>query len=130
MKKLTLLLLLMVSTNVMAEWIEVGSNDDVGLTVYADFGTIKRKGHKVKMWKLYDYKTVQKSVDDRFLSSTSRDEYDCEEETIVLLDWHWYSGNMINGEIVHSNTNIKEETQSVIPESMGETLFKIVCGKK
>ena len=130
MKKLVVLLLLMVSTSVFAEWTEVGRNDDVGLTVYADFGTIKRKDHKVKMWKLYDYKTVKESGVDRFLSSMDRDEYDCEEETIGLFDWHWYSGNMAEGEIVRSNTNIKDAIQSVIPGSMGETLFKIACGKK
>ena len=130
MKKLVVLLLLMVSTSVFAEWTEVSGNDDVGITAYADFGTIKRKGNKVKMWKLFDYKTVKESGVDRYLSEMRRGEYDCEEETIGLFDWHWYSGNMAEGEIVRSNTNIKDAIQSVIPGSMGETLFKIACGKK
>ena len=130
MKKLTLLLLLMVSTSVFAEWTRVARNDDAGLTVYDDLGTIKKKGNKVKMWDLFDYKTVQKSAGDRYLSSMSRSEYDCEEETTRMLDLHHYSGNMKQGEIVYSVTNIKDEATSVRPETMEEILFKVACGKK
>ena len=129
MKKLTLLLLLMVSTSVFAKWTEVGSKDG-DITSYADFGTIKKKGNKVKMWGLYDYKKVQKFENYRYLSSLTRFEYDCEEETVKELDIHWYSGNMRQGEIVVSTTNIKNEAESIMPESIYEGLFKIACGKK
>ena len=128
MKKLTLLLLLLVSTSVFAEWTKVGGTDD--MTSYADFGTIKRKGNKVKMWGLHDFKTVQKFENYRYLSSLTRFEYDCEEETVRHLDFHWYSSNMGQGEIVVSSTNIKNEARSIIPESIDETLFKIACDKK
>ena len=130
MKKLLILLLLLVSTSVFAEWTAVDRNA-AGITTYADFGTIKRKGNKVKMWSLLDYKTVQKGVGDyRYLSVMTRDEYDCEEETILLLDFYRYSGNMREGDIVYSAPNIKVEARSVAPESIDEALFKIACGKK
>jgi hypothetical protein len=129
MKNVVVLLLLLVSTNVFAEWTEVSGNDVI--TSYADFGTIKRKGNKVKMWSLLDLKTIQKgSRGERYLSSVSRDEYDCEEETERPLDIHWYSSNMGQGENVWSSTIIKNEARSVIPRSINETLFKIACGKK
>ena len=117
----------------MAEWTRVTESDDVGgMTSYADLGTIKRKSNKVKMWRLYDFKTVQIIAEDntRFLSSVGRDEYDCEEETSQSLDYHWYSGNMRRGDIVYSSNNIKDEATSILPESIGETLFKIACDKK
>jgi hypothetical protein len=82
------------------------------------------------MWSLNDYKTVQESEGSRYLSEMKRSEYDCEEETIRLLDFLWYSGNMKQGEIVVSSSNIKMEARSVIPGSIDETLFKIACGKK
>ena len=130
MKKILVLLLLMVSTSVFAEWTEVGQSAD-DTTVYADFGTIKRKGNKVKMWKLYDFKTVKKlGENDRYLSEMRRGEYDCEEETVRMLDLHGYSGNMKTGHNVYSSNNIKDEATSILPESIGETLFKIACGKK
>ena len=59
-----------------------------------------------------------------------RDEYDCEEETSRMLDFYWYSGNMRNGEIVYTDTNIKKEPISILPGSISEGLFKIACGKK
>ena len=130
MKILSLILLLMISTNVMAEWIVVGGNDDVGITTYADFGTIKRKGNKVKMWSLLDLKTVQEVAGKKYLSVMSRNEYDCEEETGRQLDIHWYSGNMRGGEVVESATNIKKEAESITPGSIDETILKIACDKK
>ena len=106
MKKILILLLLMVSTSVFAEWTEVGQSAD-GMTAYVDFGTIKRKSHKVKMWDLYDFKTVQKGAGgERYLSAISRNEYDCEEETRRMLDFHWYAENMKKGNIVYSEKNI------------------------
>ncbi len=130
MKKLVVLLLLMVSTNVFAEWTEVNGNKDAGLTTYVDYGTIKNQNNKVKIWTLYDYKRVQQVEDSRFLSSVTHTEYNCEEETSRMLDVYWYSGNMRNGEIVWSSTNIKKETVSIIPESIDEGNFNIACGKK
>ena len=131
MKKILILLLLMVSTSVFAEWTPVDGSKDGDMTVYIDFGTIKRKGNKVKIWILFDFKTVQKGAGgERYLSAISRNEYDCEEETVTLLDLHGYSGNIKTGDNVFSITNIKEEAESIIPQSIEESLFKIACGKK
>ena len=130
MKKLLILLLLLVSTSVFAEWIRIGKYNDDDMTVYVDFGTIKKKGNKAKMWSLYDYKTVKKWANINYLSQLSRNEYDCEEETKRMLDFYWYSGNMRQGEIVYSHKNIKEEAESIVPESIDYFLLKIACDKK
>ena len=130
MKKILVLLLLMVSTNVFAEWTEVNGNKDAGVTFYVDYGTIKNKNNKVKIWTLSDYKRVKQVEDSRYLSQVTRVEYNCEEETSRMLDVYWYSGNMRNGEIVWSSTNIKDEAVSIIPESIDEGTFNIACGKK
>ena len=129
MKKLILLLLLMISTSVLAEWTTVGGGTD--LISYIDFGTIKRKDNKVKMWSLIDLKTVHEfSGGERYLSGMMRSEYDCEEETMRMLDVYYYSENMREGEVVVSNTNITNEATSVRPDSIEETFFKIACDKK
>ena len=128
MKTILVLLLLMVSTSVFAEWTRVTESADGDMTTYIDYGTIKKKGHKVKVWNLFDYKTVRiGAANERYLSSVTRFEYDCKKEMVRQLDVHWYSRQ---GEIVRSITNIKDETESVMPGSMIETLFKIACGKK
>ena len=128
MKKLTLLLLLLVSTSVFAEWTKVSGTDDV--TTYVDYGTIKRKGNKVKMWSLYDFKTIQRWGNSSFLSQINHIEFDCEEEAERNLDYFLYLGNQGGGEVVYSQTNRKYETSSIIPGSIGETNFKIACDKK
>ena len=115
-------------TNVLAEWIEIAGNDDV--VSYVDFSAFKRKGNKVKMWSLGNFKTFQKSENEMYLSSVSRDEYDCKEKTIRQLDLYLYSGNMKIGNVVWSKTNIKTEATSIMPMTFIETLFKIACGKR
>ncbi len=47
MKKITLLLLLMVSTNVWAEWKKVTETND--FIIYTDFQPIRKKGSKVNI---------------------------------------------------------------------------------
>ena len=128
MKKVLVLLLLMVSTNVFAEWTEVGGNDE--MTVYNDFSSIKKQVNKIKMWSMFDFKTVKKIENDSFLSQVFHYEYDCINETIKQLDFIWYSGNMKSGDVVYSQRNMNIEPISVTPESINEHLFKIACGKK
>ena len=121
------LLLLMFSTNVLAEFTEIGGSSDGVQTVYVDFGTIKRKGNKVKMWSLNDFKAVQSSGNVGFLSTVTLNEYDCEEETKHFIAIYWYSGNMRQGEVVTSLTSIKEEPHSLLPGSIEDMSLKIAC---
>ena len=60
MKKLLLtLILVVVSSNVMAEWVEISSSDDLGITVYADPSSIRKADNKLEMRFLSDYKKVR-----------------------------------------------------------------------
>lgn len=121
----------MVSTNVLAEWTEVFNNTKGDMTVYVDFGTIKKKGHKVKMWDLYDFKTVKNSSKGGFFSQVGLDEFDCEEETSRILTFYNYSGNMRSGDIVYSDTDTDTvKSEPILPDSINQGLFKIACGKK
>ena len=111
------------------EWTKVESSKNGAITFYADFTTIGKKENKVKMWVLLDYKTVNKLTQgEQYLSATAQNEYDCEEETTRMLDINLYSGNMVTGEAVQSYSNIKDESESISPGSIDESLFKIACG--
>ena len=68
------LITLLVLTNGPAygEWVWASSNDQVGLTIFIDPDTIRRNGDLVKLWQLYDYKTIQTVGGDSFLSSKAR----------------------------------------------------------
>ncbi len=131
MKRLTVLLLLMVSTNVFAEWTMVGEvTAKGGWVAYADTQSIRKNGNKVTMWHLLDLQTFGMVGSNKYLSTVIRREYDCEAETSRLLDDYWYAGNMKTGELINSLTNIKEDHVSMIPGNLIETLFNIACSKK
>lgn len=130
MMKILMLMLLMVSMNVSAEWTTVGGNVDDTSTVYVDFETLRKKDNNTKIWVLMDFKTVNQIKNVKFLTMINRFEYDCNEETVRQLDFYLYSGNMGSGEVVFSQKNIKNEPQSMLPNSMNEKVFKITCGKK
>ena len=130
MKKLTLLLLLMVSTNVTAEWTKSGEDSEE--TLYINFETIRNiENNNVKLWCLHDFKTERtiETEGKHFLSSKSHMLFNCNNETYSLLDIVFYSKNMGQGDLVHRVFN-KIDEMSVVPDSNDEVLFKIVCGKK
>ena len=131
MKKIVLMMLLFASTNVLAEWTKVTeSSTHGGFTAYADIQSIRKNGNKVKIWTLFDFKTVQTVNNDRFLSSLARYEYDCFEETTRLLDFYWYSGNMKTGDIVYSAPNQTVQPKAVVPDSIDKHLLEVACGGK
>ena len=128
MKKLVVLLLLMISTNVFAEWTEVRESEVE--TDYTDFESIVKEGNKVKMWNLYDYKTIKSGGGVSYLSSLYLEEVDCENHTKRLLEAYLYSGNMKSGQVVFSQTKMKMKEALILPDSMIEISFNLVCGKK
>ena len=125
-----LILLLLVSTNVFLEWTAVVESENRILIAYADYGTIKRNGNKVTMWKLQDFKTEENIGNDTYLSLVSRDEYDCENRTTKIIDLIAYSRNMGVGFIVGSEKNIKDEADSIKTGTLDEKLLNIACGKE
>ena len=81
MRKLLLLLMLVfISTSVMAEWTALKWNhEDGGLTLYIDYTTIRKEGDRVKMLSLVDFEVVEKNEVDLF-SSRAQNEYDCKRK--------------------------------------------------
>ena len=113
------------STNAMAEWTAVitGKNDR-GAIYYFDYSTIRKASNRVKVWELIDFSIAQKVG----LSMKSQAEFDCENEQSRLLFILSYDKNMGMGE-PNNTVNEPSEWQPVVPESVGEALFKAACGK-
>jgi hypothetical protein len=122
-------LMLLSSSPAYAEWVAVGGNDQIGMTTYADPGTIRRKGDLVKIWQLNDFKTVQTVEGNSFLSTKKQREFNCAEERTRILAATQFSGNMGTGEVVWRNAN-EQKWEPVVPESIGQTLWEFTCGKK
>ena len=125
---LLLITLLASSGPAYAEWVHVGTTDD-GMTGYADPDSIRRKGELVKMWSLYDFKTVQYVLGVAFLSSKGQIEYDCAEERLRGLAVAEFSGNMGKGTVVYTDSS--EGTWiPVAPHGVVQALWIVACGKK
>jgi hypothetical protein len=125
---IALMLLTKASGGAAAEWVRVDGNDS--LDSYADPATIRRSGNKVTMWDLLDYKTAQvSSTSARYLSAKVQAEYDCKEERVRQLFYSFHSGNKESGGIVYTS-NKPFDWESLSPASIGETLWKVACGKR
>ena len=131
MKRLLLgLMLLVTATAASAEWTRIASGGNGELIEYVDRATIRRNGNLVKMWDLADHKTIQKgAAGESYLSSKSQQEYECKEEKVRTLAFTWFDEQMGNGKVVYSVGNARGEWSPIEPESMGEALWKIACGK-
>jgi hypothetical protein len=129
MKKPTILLLLMVSTSVFAEWKWVGESS-AGFTAYVDIQSIRKKGNIVEMWDLYDYKTLQTNYNgSKYFSSIHLQEYDCEEDTTRGLRSIDFSANMRGGNVVYMTEYPEPTLSQNSPGSLGAEIWKFACGK-
>ncbi len=99
------------------------------MAAYADPDTIRRKGELVKMWTLFDYKTVRTVAATSYLSSRSQRQFDCAEERTRVLSFTWFSGKMETGDILVSN-NDELKWQPVSPRTIDESLLTFACSKQ
>jgi hypothetical protein len=133
MKKLTLLLLLMISTNVMAEWYLVGKyqNND---SSYIDINSVNRIDNISNVWELILYRKqeISGTTGRSFQSSKGLISIDCTEEKVNLLEFFVYDSTDGTGSIV--NDPFKESLPTkkihVVPGTMYHKIMKIVCDKK
>lgn len=119
--------LLMSSVPTYAEWQEV-SETDSGMTVYIDPDTILRRGDLVKMWELQDYKTVP-TPGDTFLSIKGQREFNCSEHRMRSLKFTFFSGHMGRGRVILSSAD-ESKWEPIAPESVGQSMLNIACGKE
>ena len=128
MRKIILMLLLTVaSKGAMAEWVNVGSNENTD--IYVDTATIQRAGSMATMWHLIDFKTVHKDMGEKYLSMKEQNEYDCKEAKSRRRASTQHSENMGKGKVVYSDS-YTTKWKPVPPDSGAEILWKFACVKK
>ena len=121
-------LLVLNSGPAYAEWVAVEKTDD-GMTIYFDPDSIRRKEDLVKMWVLYDYKTVQTVEGVSYLTLKTQSEYDCTEKRTRMLEFTYFSGQMGSGKVAFSDS-VEGKWLPVSPDSIGEAVWKFACGKE
>lgn len=127
-KAIFILLLAVVSSNAMAEWIKFGTVDNGNITYYLDPTTISNNGEMAQMLILQDYLTAQS--DRHYLSAISQSEYDCKKEYVRPLSISLHSGNMGGGEIIEKVTARDDAWITIPANTMFANMWKLACGKK
>ncbi len=122
------LMLLVTATAANAEWTLVDSSAE--LVQYVDRTTVQRKGNFAKVWNLRDLKKSSKNYQGNYyFSQKALEEYDCVGNKIRLISLVQYGQKMGGGTVVDFQ-NGTSPWIPVVPQTVGETLWKIACGKK
>jgi len=126
MKKLILLLLLLlVSQSVMAEWTYVA--ESYGDKTYVDISTIKKTENGIfKIWDLLDYnepKPYGKGL--KLTSIVTSLEYDCNREVVRHLFYVVYGTHMGLGNSISQEDGLQKWTE-LAPNSVGRSELKFV----
>jgi len=121
------MLLAVVSSSAVAEWLEVSRNETSA--VYADLANVDRTGDVAKMWTLLDFKAPQaRPYATPYMSQKAQHEYDCKERRARIVHFLRYSENMGGGEVVPTDSE-PEEWNPVATGSVVEKLWEIACRK-
>ena len=117
-KTILMMLLAVVSSSAMAEWLVAGSNDKA--TIYVDQPSIHKSSSVVKMRTLFDFKIASNGL----ISLIMKDEYDCKKKQCRgSLDY--YSGRMGTGK---KTSNAIGKWKPVVPHTFGDAQWKFACG--
>jgi hypothetical protein len=114
------------------DWVNVTDKVEKGLTVYTvyvDPDSIRRNGDVVKLWALFDFRTIQSIVGGPWLSSIAQREFDCTEERVRLLGFMTFTGNMGSGEPVYSDSQ-QSKWEPISSESIDRKIWEVACNKK
>ena len=127
MKQLFLIALLVLNSGpAYAEWVLVSRSAE--MDVYVDPDTVRRKGDRVKMWELHDYKTPDNF--ESALSARTQYEYHCTEERTRLLSVTTFSENMLNGRVLNSMPSREKDWVPIAPGTVAQKVWKFACTSK
>jgi surface-adhesin protein E len=126
-------LLFLSSVPAYAEWMLVEKDYLLpGLqTVYVNPDTIRREGNLVTMWQLIDFNWMKGNGRgaQRFFSTKTHKQFDCEEKRLRLLAFTEFSQHMGTG-ISDDGYVDKDHWLLVEPESINQALWEMACGKE
>jgi hypothetical protein len=128
--RLLVVLSLLAASSAAAEWIKMGGNDSVD--AYMDLKLLEKKGKYAVSWRLYDYKSPQKSSAGKtYRSAITLDVTDCSGRTEAMTSFTQYDRPMGKGNVVASRTLAQSEWEvsKITPNSIGEALAMVACGR-
>jgi hypothetical protein len=125
-KTVLMLMLAVVSSNAMAEWIEISSSEYT--TEYIDPSTRRQNGNMVKLWNMTNYKKAVVYKGRTILSSKVQREYNCDEKSSQIMKEIDYSDSLGRGDAEFGEQNAP--LQSHFRGAVSDDLWEFACGKK
>ena len=125
-KLLIILSLAFGSTQAMAEWTMVQTNDEGNM--YIDFDTVKKSGHLTTVSTLNDYYGTK---DRNEMSSVWSEQHDCKNKKFKALSINYFSENMGHGKVLENYTLDPAKTAwtDVVQYSVGDLKANIICSR-
>jgi len=129
MKTLLLVLsLLLITTNVCAEWTLYFINAE-GSDHFYDKSTIKMNGDKVKVWAYMNFTADEERAKSLNVASVRLlEEIDCVNETSKHLTFHRFTKSDLEGDM-RDMTRPNPTISYIVPGSPNADLMKLVCKK-
>ena len=121
MKKILLLLTILISSNVLGDWVPVTLNNRNAL-FYVDKDTIRKQGNKVEFWQKINFNTPTTEIK----SIRSFEEIDCKDRTQTSLAVTTFTELNLQGNIILS-FNPPRKIDYLAPDTSGEAILKYVC---
>lgn len=126
---LLILLILLLSTPAMGEWVVLDSPyQSHGLrTIYIDPATIHHDGQFVTLSELWDFRSQHGGITGRrFQSASDQKQFDCPARRYRILTYRDFVGTMGSGDA--RNGAVEPDTwHRIEPESVNQTLWEMVC---
>jgi hypothetical protein len=124
------LMLLMLSGPAQAGW-ELVRSTPGAVSVYIERETLERSGNLARIWSLFDLATAEQSPNGMsFLSTRSRTEFDCSNNTRRMLAVDFHESAMGTGRIVSTRKfgEMQSRFDPVAHNSLAADVMKVACG--
>jgi len=126
MHKFLMIVLVVWSSQVLADWTMVQTNDNGNM--YIDFDTVQKSAGLVTVSTLNDYYVQQAKGE---MSSQWLELHDCKNKKFKALSIQYYAGNMAQGDVLTTYRLPETETNwsEVVPYSIGEVKANVICSR-
>lgn len=125
-KNILIILTLIFSNTVLAEWTIVAENKEASAATFVDLKTIRKTGNSSEMWSAVVYLQPQNVEGKNIMSFTELDEYDCKLKKFRLLTLIGYTGKLATGQIVGADYEIGD-WMNVPTKSISEKQWSLAC---
>ena len=123
--KYLLVLLMLITSSAWAGWEHVVQDED-GAKFLIDYQTIRKDGSKVKFWQLVNYPKPETFGEVNYLSTRSRQEYDCKQERKRIVAFTAFETWNANGKNIFTLDETGKWTE-IPPETVVWEIMKKVC---